>query len=95
MLAVVGDIDGRIVLMGGLAFSRGRWFAFLDITDEARPFKMTIARAAIRIFDEARKRGIRFVYAEADPNEPSAVRWLTSLGFKLDPRTLYLYRWES
>jgi GNAT superfamily N-acetyltransferase len=95
LLAVAGEIDGRIVLLGGLAFMRGRWFAFCELTDEARQHKIAIGRAAKRIFAKAKERGIRFIYAEADPEEPGAVRWLTSLGFTLDPRSGYLYRWES
>jgi hypothetical protein len=95
MVAVAGEIDGRVVLLGGLGYSRGRWFAFCDIADEARPHKIAIGRAAKRIFAKAKEQGIRFIYAEADPDEPGAVRWLTSLGFRPDPRSGYLYRWES
>lgn len=87
-------MDGKIVLMGGLGFTQGRWFAFCDITDEARKHKVAVARAAIRIFERARSLGIRFIYAKADPDEPTAVRWLTSLGFRPDPRSAELYRWE-
>ncbi len=92
--AYVGEVDGEIVGIGGLAFSHGRWFAFCDLTDKARKYKMTIARMGKRIVDDAREMGLRFVYAEADPKETTAVRWLKSLGFELDPRTTYLYRWR-
>lgn len=92
--AYVGEIDGEIVGIGGLAFSQGRWFGFCDLTDKARGHKMTIARMGKRIMADAREMGIRFVYAQADQNEPTALRWLTSLGFELDPRTLSLYRWR-
>lgn len=95
MLAWAGEIDGRIVGLAGFVFSKGRWLGFCDLTEEARKHKMTIARAAKRILAEAGNRGIKFIYAEADQNEPRAVRWLTSLGFRIDPRTVYLYRWES
>lgn len=95
IIAVAGELNGAVVLLAGIAFSNGRWFAFCDLRDEARPYKMTIAREAKRFYERVRKMGIRFIYAEADPDEPNAVRWITSLGFKLDPRTLYLYRWES
>ena len=93
--ALVGEIDGEIVAIGGLAFVKGRWFGFCDLRQKARPHKITIARAARRILVDARGIGARFVYAEADPREPGAQRWLTSLGFTLDPRTQYLYRWRA
>lgn len=93
--AWVGEVDGEIVALGGFAFSKGRWFGFCDLKDEARRYKMTIARAAKMIIAEAKKQGIRFIYAEADKDEPSAVRWLTSLGFAVDPRTAFLYRWRA
>lgn len=93
--AFVGEVDGEIVALGGLAFAKGRWFAFCDLLDGARAHKMSIARTAKRVFAEAKAQGIKYVYAEADPNEPGAVRWLTSLGFEPDPRTVYLYRWSG
>lgn len=95
ILAYVGEIDGEIVAIGGLAFSGGRWFGFCDLREPARKHKMTIARMGKRIMDEAREMGIRFVYVQRDPNEPTALRWLTSLGFTLDPRTATLYRWRT
>ena len=93
--AYVGEIDGKIVAIGGLALSGGRWFGFCDLTEDAREHKFTIARMGKRIMDEAKSMGLRFVYAEASPNEPTAERWLTSLGFELDPRSAYLYRWRN
>jgi hypothetical protein len=95
MKAWAGKIDDQIVLLGGLAFKQGRWFAFCDLKDEAREHKFALARAAIRVFEDARAMGIRYVYAEADPDEPTSHRWLTSLGFTLDPRSEYLYRWSG
>lgn len=95
LLAWVGEIDGKIVGLAGLAFVKGRWMAFCDLEPEARPFKMKIARAAIRTFQEARKQGIRFIYAEANTEEPGALRWLESLGFEIDTRMPQYHRWKS
>lgn len=89
------ELDGEIVALGGCALVKGRWLGFCDLREEARPFKMHIARAAIRFLDHARKDGIRFIYVTADTQETGAVRWLTSLGFEVDPRTQYLYRWRA
>ncbi len=94
LLAWAGEVDGEIIALGGIAFSNGRWFGFCDLKDEARKYKMTIMRTTKRVFEEARRQGIRYVYAEADPNEPMAKRWLASLGFTIDIKTS-LYRWGA
>lgn len=93
--AWIGELDGAIIALGGIALVKGRWIAFVDLTEAARPYKMTIARTAIRFLEAARRDGIRFIYAERDVNEPSAERWLTSLGFTIDPRSEYLFRWRA
>lgn len=95
MRAWVGEIDGRVVAIGGIAISQGRWVGFCDLRKEARAYKMTIARTGWRIMDEARRQGIRFVYAGVDPNEPGAVAWLTRLGFERNPLNPSLYRWRA
>jgi hypothetical protein len=93
--AMAAELDGRIVGLGGLVFHRGRWLGFVDLLPEARPHKIAIARAAIRFIAQARADGIKFIYVEADLREPTALRWLHSLGFCLDPRSQFLYRWRA
>lgn len=93
--ALVGEIDGRIIGIGGLFRMGGRWFAFVDLPPEARQHKMAIMRAAKRIMAEVRRMGLRYVYTEADPSEPKAIAWLMSLGFELDPRSEHFYRWRA
>lgn len=89
------ELDGRIVGLGGLALIGGRWFAFCDLREEARPYKMTLMRTARRLFAQARRDGIRFIYAQVDDTEPGAVAWLESLGFEFDVRSDCLYRWSG
>ena len=89
------ESDGEIVALGGLAFSQSRWIMFCDVTEKGRRFKVALVKASKRLVEEARLMGIRYVYAAADPNEVNSVRWMTSLGFKVDPRTPSLYRWTS
>lgn len=93
--AWVAEQDGRLIGLGGVALIAGRWIAFCDLTDDIRPHKVAIARTAIRFLRECQQAGIRYIYAEAAPHEPTAIRWMSSLGFELDPRTLYLYRWRN
>jgi len=94
-LAWVGELEGRIIALGGLARVNSRWFAFCDLTAEARPFKMAMMRTAKRVMAEAKRQGFKFVYAQIDHNEPGSVAWITSLGFELDPRSGELYRWSG
>jgi hypothetical protein len=95
VLAWAGEVDGKVLGIGGLAFAQGWWFGFCDISAEGRRYKVTIAKMARMIMAEAQARGIRYVYADADANEPMAVRWLRSLGFDIDPRSNLYYRWKA
>lgn len=93
--ALCMELDGRVIALGGVAWSRGRWIAFADLPDEARQFRMHILRTAVRFFDQARRDGIRYIYALADGEERRAVAWLTWLGFVPDRKFHTLYRWEA
>jgi hypothetical protein len=95
MKAWVGEVDGRPIGIGGLALAGGRWVAFCDLTPEARRYRRAIVRTARLIMEEARRSGIRFVYAAADMEEPMALRWLASLGFERDERSGRLFRWQQ
>lgn len=87
--------DEPIALFGLARGADARWYAFFDITDKARAHKKTIVRTGKMLMDEARKMGLQYVYAQADKNEPMAVRWMQSLGFELDPRSQILMRWKN
>ena len=89
------EVDGQIVVLGGLAFSKSRWIMFCDVTNQGRKYKVALVKAAKRMIEEARAMGIRYVYAADDPNETNSVRWMTSLGFKVDQRCPSLYRWSA
>jgi hypothetical protein len=52
-------------------------------------------RAAVESLREAKRAGLRFVYAKADMDQNRADELLMKLGFDQDPRTGYLYRWSS
>jgi len=93
--AVCIDVGGEIVALGGLAFSHSRWVMFCDVREHGRRFKVSLVKAAKQMIEEARKMGIRYVYASADPREKNAAHWLRSLGFMVDPRMPNLYRWSS
>lgn len=93
--AWVALLDDKIIALTGFALIGGRWFLFLDITEEARKHKITMMRTAKMIMAEAHKQGIRFLYTERDEKEPKSEAWLRSLGFELDPRSQHYFRWAA
>lgn len=90
--AWVGVEDGAIIGVGGYAFRDGRWFAFCDLAQAARRYRKALVKTGRKVVEEADLQGIAYLYAERDPEEPGAGRWLASLGFETDPRTEYLFR---
>jgi hypothetical protein len=97
----VGEIDGKAVALGGLANQHGRWIAFLDVTAEGRQLlhesmqvKKALIRTARMVMDEARKQGVRFVYAGAEMQYPLADKMLERIGFNEDPRAEHFYVWK-
>lgn len=96
----VGEVDGEVIALGGFALALGRWVGFLDVTEEGRSLlkknmyvRAAMIRAAVTALREARKMGIRYLYARADMNYPRADEMLEKLGFHIDPRTDELHRW--
>ena len=72
-------LDGKPVALGGIHYQCGVLCAFLEIKDELRPYKTTIARMALKIRDVFDgKEGM----AVASPNEPTADRFLKWIGFE-------------
>lgn len=94
--AYVGvDEEGNILGAGGVYLERGRWMAFCEVPDDNRHHKMAIMRTAIRIFRELKEAGVKYVYARIDPREPKALEWAERLGFELDMRSQFYYRWSG
>lgn len=76
-----GELDGEIIAIGGFAHVRGKLIAFFEEDDKARRFKVTLVKAGIRVIREMAARG-KVMYAQTDPKEPGAKRWVESLGFR-------------
>lgn len=93
--AVVADLNGEIIGIGGMYLRQGRWYAFADVPEECRKYKIHIMRAAIRFLDEARRSGVRIIYTCRDEDEAGSLKWLTSLGFEQDPTTMIIFRWRA
>lgn len=93
---VATDQGPQAVGIGGFAVVNGHYRAFVDITPEGRAYKKDIVRAGRFAMGEARRLGLRHVYAEADESVAAgAVRWLQRLGFKPDERSAgRFWRWQ-
>ncbi len=97
--AVTVLVDGRIIGMGGLAFPpAGPAIAFVQRTNEARRYPVTIHRAGLMAMRMMRECGVAQVIATADAASETAIRWLHRLGFKpaasqhIDGKCLFV--WE-
>lgn len=80
--AITGTVDGEIKGIGGLAYlPDGTAVAFLEMAEGAERYKVTLHRAALRVIEEAKARGVRKIVAQADLTRDTAERWLDRLGF--------------
>lgn len=91
--ARIATVNNRMVGCGGVAWIDGRVFVFLDLKPSARRYKLALVKAAKEVVDEVRADGCRVMYAQRDPTEPTADKWLRRLGFEptLKPG---IYRWQ-
>ena len=78
------EIDQDLVAIGGYARTPKGWFGFLELKDPMRQFPMHIGRMGKRVLMDWKRTGKTRLSAIQNPNEPTAERWLTSLGFKQD-----------
>lgn len=76
-----GAIDGKVVAVAGLSYKSGYVAVFADISPRAKAFPHTLHRHALRLIRDALRRH-RYIFAEANTEEPGAERWLTRLGFE-------------
>lgn len=92
--AMVGTVRGRIGACWGISHVDGRLVLFCDVRPWARRYKLAIVKNAIAFVNTVKASGAKFIWTEADPNEPGAVRWILSLGFK-PTRMPRMYRWAK
>lgn len=93
--AWIGLVDGEPAAIGGFRYEYGCVVAFFDIrSDRLRQAKIAIVKGAKAVMADARANGYRFVYAAMDPNEPTAPRFLTRLGFEQDNLDPSLFVWR-
>ncbi len=94
--ALTGLVDGEIKGIGGVAYMPdGTAVAFLHLAEGASRYAVTLHKAARRVLEEARNRGIRRIVARADIAIPAAERWLKRLGFEqveIDGEKVFLWQ---
>ena len=89
--AVVGEIDGRIVGLGGLAFLKnGAVLAFMNAEPDVRNYKFALYRSAKALIQEAVGRGLTKINAIKADDIASAERFLSRLGFKSVGEDIYI-----
>lgn len=81
--AIAGEVDGEILGVGGLAFPpNGNAIAFLQASTRARDYPISLHRAALKMFAEARHLRLPRLVATAETGIEPARRWLARLGFE-------------
>lgn len=89
--AIVGILDGEPIGVGGIAYAGGLCIAFCDLKPIAKRYRIALHRAACAILVEEKRRSA-VIFAEANSDEPTAVRWLTRLGFEHVHGNLWQWR---
>ena len=80
--AVVGELNGKLIAIGGIAHVAGDLVGFFDIKPEARKYPLKIVKTARKILDDMRSGGATVIHCTRDPDEPRAGRFLEYLGFR-------------
>lgn len=92
MRALVAELDGKPIAIGGIMYQDGKVVAFSQMKEEMRKFPMTIMRGAKAITKLLKGSG---AIARASDQEKHAPKLLSHLGFEtLDARSR-TYRWRG
>ncbi len=80
-VVVYGGLDGNHVLgCGGLCWTDGRCWLFLDVLDDMTPHAFTLFRHARRVLKVAKQLGETEVFVYRD-DHPNSTKLLSMLGF--------------
>lgn len=83
VLAYVGEVDGRVICVGGVAFyADGQRIAFCDIDDEGRKYPLSLHRGAKMAIAAAHRFGVRKIIVCQKGMHEKTPRWLAHLGFR-------------
>jgi hypothetical protein len=88
--AIVADLDGEIIGIGGIYYTKENVIVFSDFTEKMEEFPFTIARAVKLIMNIV---GNKTCVAIADEKHPGSEKLLTRIGFRhLAGR---IYGWQT
>jgi hypothetical protein len=82
--------DGEPIGVGGIAYRGEALEVFSDLKPEMKAHKKTLYKTARRIVEILRQKRLP-AYACANPEEPTADRFLTRLGFEQNEAGLYIW----
>lgn len=87
-------LDGKVVGIGGIYYTKHNVIAFAHIKPELRKYPVTIWRCALKIKDLIKESDAP-VYSIADPRIPKSDDLLMKMGFRFINRTHQgdLYEW--
>ena|SRR5688572_18600318 len=80
--ALVLEIDGIVMGIGGLTSEVGQVVAFIDLKPEAKKYKKSLVRALWTGYEKLMRGNKVPIIAVADPNEPTAEGLLKHFGFE-------------
>ncbi|QKJ88014.1 hypothetical protein PMPD1_3081 [Paramixta manurensis] len=79
--AVIGEVDGNPVVLGGVAHSRGAFVAFMNMKPGAQSHARLIMQATRKAADEIFTKYRAPIYAYKEEGLESADRYLRHIGF--------------
>lgn len=95
LVSWLGEVDGKIEGHAGFAFAAGYWIGFCDLNEAARAHPITVIRMSYKAMTAAKEANIRYVFVQEDTREPTAARWLWTLGFRPDLKNPQFMRWRA
>lgn len=93
--AVIAELDGKPVAMGGFAHYGGRILAFIDLKDEAKPYVMHLYREVRGFMDKAKLASYRRVYVVRQQDIETADRFIRHFGFEPVDEERTVYEWTG
>lgn len=82
--ALTIENDGEVLAVGGIVMDMpaGSTTAFCNLAKSAKPFGLSLHKAAKAMYEEIKRIGIKRIVATVDPENPAAVRWVKRFGFE-------------
>ena len=95
--AVVVEVDGDPIAIGGVALCNGGPVAFMNMRPSASNYPKLIMKATRMLVRNVFSRYRGPIYAIRDESIPTSFRYLTRIGFKPveENSEVFVWRWQS